>query len=219
VDGASSDLPLPARRRRSGTPKKAGRRAHLDSPLTATGPRGRARDHGRGGWAARVEAAGPRGRPRSSCARARLGRVRETLIIAARAAGLAHETAHFRSYRLREMSLGRLGRAGTGRRSRRAWPGDDGAGGDGRKKWNLPPAQRRELHHGRAERAQASARRHSWHWRRTSRSRCLAHGGIGARACAGLFVPRARRTDIMEMDQPQDAFFRPARRRHSERIS
>lgn len=170
---------------------------HLDSPLTEAGRvqaramgLGLARELARAGYA-----------PAEVVVRASpLGRVRETLAIAAEAAGLVHDdTCH--DHRLREMSWGDWdGLSGPEIEAR--WPGQMAA----RRldHWNYRPPNG-ENYGMATERAQAAladivalaAERPV---------AVFAHGAIG-RVVRGLFL-RASQADILAMDQPQDAFFR-----------
>ena len=170
---------------------------YLDSPLTAAG-RAQARAMGQA-LAQELRLAGYE--PSGVVVRASpLGRVRETLAIAAEAAGLAHDPECF-DHRLREMSWG-------------DWDGLNGAEIEAR--WPGAMAARRldhwhyqppggENYVMAAERARpalddiaalAAARPVA----------VFAHGAIG-RVMRGLFlgVPDA---EILTMDQPQDAFYR-----------
>jgi len=170
---------------------------HLDSPLTEAGRaqaramgRALAQELGRGGYA-----------PSTVIVRASpLGRVRETLALAAEAAGLTHDEA-CHDHRLREYSWG-------------DWDGLNGAEIEARwpsqmavrllDKWNYRPPNG-ENYVMVVERAQAAlddlvalaaARPVA----------VFAHGAIG-RVIRGLFL-RASQADILAMDQPQDAFYR-----------
>jgi probable phosphoglycerate mutase len=170
---------------------------HLDSPLTATG-RAQARIMGEG-LARELKLAGyaPAGiLVRSSP----LGRVRETLAIAAEAAGLAHETAHF-DHRLREMSWGDWDGL-NGPEIEARWPGEMAA--RRQEKWHYRPPNG-ENYVMAAERAQA-ALDDIVALAADRPVAVFAHGGIG-RVLRGLFVC-APQAEILEMDQPQDAFFR-----------
>jgi len=129
-----------------------------------------------------------------------LGRVRETLAIAATAAGLAHDEQCF-DHRLREISWG-------------DWDGLNGAEIEAR--WPGAMAARR-LDHWRyqppdgenyamaVERAQPAL--DDIAVLAVERPVAVfAHGGIG-RVLRGLFL-RAPDVEILTMDQPQDAFYR-----------
>ena len=169
----------------------------LDSPLTAAG-RAQARAMGEG-LSVELQQAGYEASEVAVRA-SPLGRVRETLTIAAAAAGLDYGEHSFDD-RLREMSWGE-------------WDGLIGAEIEGR--WPGAMAARR-LDHWRyqppsgesyamlAERARpvlddvatiAAERPVA----------VFAHGGIG-RVLRGLFL-RASDSEIVTMDQPQDAFYR-----------
>jgi broad specificity phosphatase PhoE len=129
-----------------------------------------------------------------------LGRVRETLAIAAQAAGLTHETAHF-DHRLREMSWGDWDGL-NGREIEARWPGEMEL--RRQEKWHYRPPNG-ENYVMAVERAQAAL--DDIVAQAAGRPVAVfAHGGIG-RVLRGLFV-RAPQTEILEMDQPQDAFFR-----------
>jgi broad specificity phosphatase PhoE len=170
---------------------------HLDSPLTEAG-RAQARamglalaqELGRAGYQPPIVVV------RSSP----LGRVRETLAIAAEAAGLVHdETCH--DHRLREMSWG-------------DWDGLNGAEIEARfpgllaarrqDRWNYcpPNGENYVMASDRARAALADVAALA----ADRPFAVFAHGAIG-RVLRGLFlgVPQA---DILDMDQPQDAFYR-----------
>ena len=170
---------------------------HLDSPLTATG-REQARIMGEG-LARELKQTGYA--PAEIVVRSSpLGRVRETLVIAAQAAGLAQGTASF-DHRLREMSWGDWdGLNGVEIEAR--WPGQMAV--RRQEKWHfLPPNGENYIM--AAERAQ-TALDDIVALAADRPVAVFAHGGIG-RVLRGLFV-RAPQADILEMDQPQDAFFR-----------
>ena len=170
---------------------------HLDSPLTEAG-RAQARAMGRrlaqelarGGYA-----------PSMVIVRASpLGRVRETLALAAEAAGLTHDaTCH--DHRLLEMSWG-------------DWDGLNGVEIEARfpgqmatrlqDKWSYCPPNG-ENYIMAAERAQA-ALDDIVALAADKPVAVFAHGAIG-RVLRGLFL-RVPGDDIMAMDQPQDAFYR-----------
>ena len=170
---------------------------HLDSPLTATG-REQARIMGEG-LARELKQAGYV--PAEIIVRSSpLGRVRETLAIAARAAGLAHETASF-DHRLREMSWGDWDGL-NGPEIEARWPGQMEV--RRQEKWHYRPPNG-ENYIMAAERAQA-ALADIVALAVDKPVAVFAHGGIG-RVLRGLFVD-APQADILEMDQPQDAFFR-----------
>ncbi len=170
---------------------------HLDSPLTAGG---RAQAHVMGQMLAEeLRAAGYA--PSNVIVRASpLGRVRETLALAAEAAGLAHGAECF-DHRLREMSWGDWDGL-TGPEIEARWPGAMAA----RRldKWNYQPSGG-ENYVMVAERARAAlddiavvaAKRPV---------AVFAHGAIG-RVLRGLFL-RVPDAEILTMDQPQDAFYR-----------
>jgi broad specificity phosphatase PhoE len=170
---------------------------HLDSPLTATG-RAQARIMGEG-LARELKRLGYAPAGIIVCS-SPLGRVRETLAIAAEAAGLAHETASF-DHRLREMSWGDWDGL-NGQEIEARWPGQMAA--RRQEKWTYCPPNG-ENYIMAAERAQA-ALADIVALAAHKPVAVFAHGGIG-RVLRGLFV-RAPKADIMEMDQPQDAFFR-----------
>lgn len=170
---------------------------HLDSPLTAAG-REQARTMGRA-LARELRLAGHE--PSTVIVRASpLGRVRETLTIAAAAAGLTHDEDCL-DHRLREMSWG-------------DWEGLNGAEIEAR--WPGALAARRLDHwHYRppngesylmaAERARPALEEIA----ALAEERpvaVFAHGGIG-RVLRGVFVG-APNVEILAMDQPQDAFYR-----------
>jgi len=170
---------------------------HLDSPLTAAG-RAQAKAMGRvlAHELARAGYAPPAVLVRSSP----LGRVRETLTIAAEAAGLLHDEA-CHDHRLREMSWGDWDGL-NGVEIEAGWPGALAA----RRldHWNYGPPNG-ESYIAVVERARpalddilalASDRPVA----------VFAHGGIG-RVLRGLFLDAAQ-ADILAMDQPQDAFYR-----------
>jgi probable phosphoglycerate mutase len=170
---------------------------HLDSPLTEAG-RAQARAMGR---ALAQELARAGYAPAGVGVRASpLGRVRETLALAAEEAGLVHdETCH--DHRLREMSWG-------------DWDGLNGAEIEARypgqmearrqEKWTYRPPSG-ENYIMAAERAQA-ALDDILTLAAARPVAVFAHGGIG-RVLRGLFLG-APQDDILVMDQPQDAFYR-----------
>ena len=170
---------------------------HLDSPLTAAG-REQARAMGRA-LAGELARAGYE--PSGVIVRASpLGRVRETLALAAEAAGLRHdETCH--DHRLREMSWGDWdGLNGSEIEAR--WPGQLEV--RRQDKWSYcPPSGENYIM--AAERAQA-ALDDIVALAAGKPIAVFAHGAIG-RVMRGLFL-RAPQDDIMAMDQPQDAFYR-----------
>lgn len=170
---------------------------HLDSPLTEAG-REQARAMGRK-LAHELEAAGYR--PSDVIVRASpLGRVRETLTLAAEAAGLRHDEQCFDG-RLREMSWGDWDGL-TVAEIEAQWPGAIAA----RRldKWNyVPPAG--ENYVMAAERAR-SALDDIAVLAAEKPVVVFAHGAIG-RVLRGLFLD-VPKTEIEAMDQPQDAFYR-----------
>jgi probable phosphoglycerate mutase len=170
---------------------------HLDSPLTEAGReqaramgRRLAQELARGGYA-----------PSMVIVRASpLGRVRETLALAAEAAGLTHDdTCH--DHRLREMSWG-------------DWDGLNGLEIEARfpgqmatrlqDKWSYCPPNG-ENYIMAAARAQA-ALDDMVALAADKPVAVFAHGAIG-RVLRGLFL-RTPQADILAMDQPQDAFYR-----------
>jgi broad specificity phosphatase PhoE len=180
---------------------------HLDSPLTEAGRaqaramgRALARELGRAGYdpAFLIVRASP------------LGRVRETLALAAAEAGLVHdETCH--DPRLREMSWGDWYGHNLAEIEVR-WPGAIEA--RRQDKWNyLPPNG--ENYVMAAERARA-ALDDLLTLTAGQPVAVFAHGGIG-RVLRGLFL-EASPEEIHAMDQPQDAFYR-LHRGAAERIS
>jgi probable phosphoglycerate mutase len=173
----------------------------LDSPLTAAG-REQARIMGHA-LARELRSAGYE--PSGVVVRASpLGRVRETLAIAAAAAGLSHDAGSF-DHRLREVSWGDWDGLNIAE-IEAGWP--DAISARRRDRWNyLPPGG--ENYVMAVERARpalddilalAGERPVA----------VFAHGAIG-RVMRGLFlgVPES---EIMAMDQPQDAFYRLHRR-------
>lgn len=170
---------------------------HLDSPLTAAG-REQARAMGQR-LAEELRLAGYE--PASVVVRASpLGRVRETLTIAAEAAGLAHDEQCL-DHRLREMSWGDWDGL-TGVEIEARWPGAMAA----RRldHWNYrPPAG--ESYVMAVERARPALDEIAMLAAERPVA-VFAHGGIG-RVLRGLFL-RVPDSEILTMDQPQDAFYR-----------
>lgn len=170
---------------------------YLDSPLTPTG-RAQAAAMGRA-LAVELRLAGYE--PSGVVVRASpLGRVRETLAIAAEAAGLTHDEQSM-DHRLREMSWGEWdGLTGVEIESR--WPGAMAA----RRldHWNYrPPAG--ESYVMAVERARPALDEIAVLAAERPVA-VFAHGGIG-RVLRGLFL-RVPDAEILTMDQPQDAFYR-----------
>lgn len=170
---------------------------HLDSPLTAAG---RAQAHAMGATLAEeLSKAGYE--PSGVIVRASpLGRVRETLAIAAEAAGLAHDDQCF-DHRLREMSWGDWDGL-NGAEIEARWPGAMTA----RRldHWNYQPP-RGESYVMAVERAQPALDDIAT-LAAEQPVAVFAHGGIG-RVLRGLFL-RVPDAEILTMDQPQDAFYR-----------
>jgi broad specificity phosphatase PhoE len=169
----------------------------LDSPLTETG-RAQARAMG-GKLAEQLRQSGYE--PVGVIVRSSpLGRVRETLAIAAAAAGLAHDEACF-DPRLQEISWGDWDGL-TGAEIEAGWPGAMAARGLDRWRYPPPGGENYAMAFERAQPAldevvQLAADRPV---------AVFAHGGIG-RVLRGLFL-RASHAEILVMDQPQDAFYR-----------
>lgn len=170
---------------------------HLNSPLTLAG-RAQAAAMGRR-LAEELRRAGYE--PAGVIVRASpLGRVRETLTIAAAAAGLSHDDNCF-DHRLREMSWGEWDGL-TGVEIEARWPGAMAA----RRldHWHYQPPGG-ESYLMAAERARSALEEIA----AIAAERPIAvfaHGGIG-RVLRGLFLA-APRSEILTMDQPQDAFYR-----------
>jgi probable phosphoglycerate mutase len=129
-----------------------------------------------------------------------LGRVRETLTIAAAAAGLVHDdTCH--DHRLREVSWGDWdGLNGTEIEAR--FPGAMAARRLDRWYYVPPNGENYVMATARAQAALADIVTLA----ADKPVAVFAHGAIG-RVLRGLFIG-APQADIMEMDQPQDAFYR-----------
>jgi probable phosphoglycerate mutase len=170
---------------------------HLDSPLTEAG-RAQARAMGLG---LRQELArAGYGAPAVTVRSSPLGRVRETLAIAAETAGLAHdETCH--DHRLREVSWGDWDGL-NGPEIEARWPGHMAARRQDR--WNYCPPNG-ENYVMASERARA-ALADIMALAAAKPVAVFAHGAIG-RVLRGLFIG-APQAEILEMDQPQDAFYR-----------
>ena len=170
---------------------------HLDSPLTEVG-RAQARAMGlalgqelaRAGYEPPI--VGVRASP--------LGRVRETLALAAEAAGLVHDDA-CHDHRLREVSWGDWDGLNLPEIEAR-WPGEIASRRLDR--WNYVPPNG-ENYVMASERARAAL--DDIVALAVDRPVAVfAHGAIG-RVLRGLFIG-APQADILEMDQPQDAFYR-----------
>jgi broad specificity phosphatase PhoE len=198
--GALTALPHPIYLFRHGeTVWNAEKRAqgHLDSPLTAAG-RAQARAMGLalGQELARAGYQPPTVIVRSSP----LGRVRETLALAAEAAGLMHDDA-CHDHRLREVSWGDWDGLNLPEIEVR-WPGEIAARRLDR--WNYVPPNGENY-----VMASMRARLALDDIAVLAADRpvaVFAHGAIG-RVLRGLFLG-APQADILEMDQPQDAFYR-----------
>ncbi len=171
--------------------------SHLDSPLTDVG-RQQARIMGE---ALARKLAQANHQPHEILVRASpLGRVRETLAIAAEAAGLVHDDTCF-DPRLIEMSWGDW-EGLNGAEIEARWPGEMAARRLNR--WHYAPPNGESL-----AMAMARAQPALDHIITLAAERpvaVFAHGAIG-RVMRGLFV-RAPDSEILDMDQPQDAFFR-----------
>jgi probable phosphoglycerate mutase len=170
---------------------------HLDSPLTEAG---RAQARAMGLALGQELARGGYHPPTIAVRASPLGRVRETLIIAAEAAGLVHdETCH--DHRLREMSWGDWDGL-NGPEIEARWPGAMAARREDH--WNYCPPNG-ESYVMAAERARL-ALDDIVALAADKPVAVFAHGGIG-RVLRGLFLS-APQADILKMDQPQDAFYR-----------
>jgi broad specificity phosphatase PhoE len=169
----------------------------LDSPLTAAG-RAQARAMGE---ALSLELRQAGYEAADVAVRASpLGRVRETLAIAAEAAGLAYDEQSF-DQRLREITWGEWDGL-IGAEIEDGWPGAMAA--RRRDHWHYQPPSG-ESYAMVAERARPAL--DAIAALTTERPVALfAHGGIG-RVLRGLFL-RAPDSEILAMDQPQDAFYR-----------
>lgn len=170
---------------------------HLDSPLTEAG-RAQARAMGR--LLAQELAQAGYGAGDVIVRASPLGRVRETLALAAETSGIAHDESCF-DHRLREYSWG-------------DWDGLNGPEIEARfpnqmavrllDRWNYCPPNG-ENYAMVVERAQP-ALDDIVALAVGKPVAVFAHGAIG-RVMRGLFL-RAPQTEILAMDQPQDAFFR-----------
>jgi broad specificity phosphatase PhoE len=170
---------------------------HLDSPLTEAGRvQARAMGHALARELARTGYEPPGVIVRASP----LGRVRETLAIAAEAAGLVHDDA-CHDHRLREMSWGDWDGLNSPEIEAR-WPGLMAT--RRQDKWHYCPPNG-ENYAMAAERARL-ALDDIVALAADKPVAVFAHGAIG-RVLRGLFLG-APRDDIMAMDQPQDAFYR-----------
>jgi probable phosphoglycerate mutase len=170
---------------------------HLDSPLTAAG-RAQARAMG---LALGQELARAGYKPPTVVVRASpLGRVRETLALAAEASCLVHDDA-CHDLRLREVSWGDWDGLNLPEIEVR-WPGE--IANRRLDRWNYVPPNG-ENYAMVVERAQA-ALDDIVALAAGKPVAVFAHGAIG-RVMRGLFL-RAPQADILEMDQPQDAFYR-----------
>ena len=170
---------------------------HLDSPLTAAGRaqaqalgRGLAAELGRSGYA--PPAVAVRASP--------LGRVRETLAIAAQAAGLVHDEA-CHDHRLREISWGDWDGLNIPEIEAR-WPTEIAARRLDRWNYRPPNGENYAMASQRARPALDDVVRLA----KSKPVAVFAHGGIG-RVLRGLFIGAAQ-AEILAMDQPHDAFYR-----------
>ena len=170
---------------------------HLDSPLTEAG-RAQARAMGRGLAQELVQSGCS---PAEVIVRASpLGRVRETLALAAETSGIAHDESCF-DHRLREMSWGDWDGL-NGPEIEARWPGEMAARRLDHWQYCPPNGENYVM---ASERAQA-ALDDIVALAMGKPVAVFAHGAIG-RVVRGLFL-RAPNADILAMDQPQDAFFR-----------
>jgi probable phosphoglycerate mutase len=170
---------------------------HLDSPLTEAG-REQARAMGRG-LAQELARAGYA--PGDVVVRASpLGRVRETLTLAAETSGIAHDESCY-DHRLREMSWGDWDGL-NGLEIEARWPGQMAARRQDHWQYCPPNGENYIM---ASERARA-ALDDIVVLAMGKPVAVFAHGAIG-RVMRGLFL-RAPNADILAMDQPQDAFFR-----------
>jgi broad specificity phosphatase PhoE len=169
----------------------------LDSPLTPAG-REQARAMGRA-LARELQQAGHE--PANVVVRSSpLGRVRETLALAAEEAGLSHDEQSFDD-RLREMSWGEWDGL-TGPEIESRWPGAMAARRLDRWRYEPPGGENYIMAAARAQAALDDIAVLA-----VERPVAVfAHGGIG-RVLRGLFL-RAPEAEILDMDQPQDAFYR-----------
>lgn len=169
----------------------------LDSPLTEAG-RAQARAMGRA-LARELQTAGHA--PADVVVRASpLGRVRETLALAAEAAGLTHDEQCF-DHRLREMSWGEWDGL-TGPEIEARWPGAMAARRLDRWTYEPPGGENYIMAAARAQAALDDIAVLA-----VDRPVAVfAHGAIG-RVLRGLFL-RMPQAEILDMDQPQDAFYR-----------
>jgi len=170
---------------------------HLDSPLTAAG-RAQASAMGLalGQELARAGYEPPTVIVRSSP----LGRVRETLALAAEAAGLVHDDA-CHDHRLREVSWGDWDGLNLPEIEGR-WPGEIAARRLDRWNYVPPNGENYVMASMRARLALDDIAALA----ADQPVAVFAHGAIG-RVLRGLFLG-APQADILEMDQPQDAFYR-----------
>jgi probable phosphoglycerate mutase len=169
----------------------------LDSPLTEAG-REQARAMGRA-LARELRAAGHA--PADVIVRSSpLGRVRETLALAAEEAGLTHHEESFDD-RLREMSWGDWDGL-TGPEIEARWPGAMAARRLDRWTYEPPGGENYIMAVARAQAALDDIAALAME----RPVAVFAHGAIG-RVLRGLFL-RAAEAEILDMDQPQDAFYR-----------